>query len=36
MKQMICLSYSPWQARANRTQQLLARLNDTQVFRKTE
>ena len=32
MKQILCLSHSPWQARPNRTQQLLARLNDVQVL----
>lgn len=32
MKQILCLSYLPWQARPNRTQQLLARLTDTQVL----
>lgn len=32
MKQILCLSYSPWQARANRTQQLLARLTDAQIL----
>lgn len=32
MKQILCLSHSPWQARPNRTQQLLARLTDTQVL----
>lgn len=32
MKQIICLSYSPWRARASRTQQLLARLNDAQIL----
>lgn len=32
MKQLLCLSHTPWQARPNRTQQLLARLNDVQVL----
>ncbi len=32
MKQILCLSHTPWQARPNRTQQLLARLNDVQVL----
>lgn len=32
MKQILCLSHSPWQARPNRTQQLLARLNQVQVL----
>lgn len=32
MKQIICLSHSPWSARPNRTQQLLTRLNDVQIL----
>ncbi len=32
MKQILCLSYAPWRARANRTQQLLARMGDTQIL----
>lgn len=32
MKQLLCLSHTPWQARPNRTQQLLARLNDVQIL----
>ena len=32
MKQILCLSHTPWQARPNRTQQLLARMSDTQVL----
>ena len=32
MKQILCLSYLPWQARPNRTQQLLARLTDAQIL----
>lgn len=32
MKQLLCLSHTPWQARPNRTQQLLARMNDVQVL----
>ncbi len=32
MKQLFCLSHIPWQARPNRTQQLLARLNDVQIL----
>lgn len=32
MKQLLCLSYAPWRARANRTQQLLARLGDARVL----
>ena len=32
MKQILCLSYSPWQARASRTQQLLTRLTDAQIL----
>ena len=32
MKQMLCLSHTPWQARPNRTQQLLARLTDVQIL----
>lgn len=32
MKQIVCLSHTPWQARPNRTQQLLARLSDAQVL----
>ncbi len=32
MKQILCLSYLPWQARPNRTQQLLTRLTDVQVL----
>lgn len=32
MKQLLCLSHIPWQARPNRTQQLLARMNDVQIL----
>lgn len=32
MKQLLCLSHTPWQARPNRTQQLLARMNDVQIL----
>lgn len=32
MKQILCLSYAPWRARANRTQQLLARLTDAKIL----
>ena len=32
MKQIICLSHTPWQARPNRIQQLLTRLSDVQVL----
>lgn len=32
MKQLICLSYAPWSARPNRTQQLLTRLEDVQIL----
>lgn len=32
MKQILCLSYTPWQARPSRTQQLLARMNGVQVL----
>ena len=32
MKQIICLSYAPWRSRANRTQQLLARLSDAKIL----
>lgn len=32
MKQILCLSHSPWQARPNRTQQLLTRLSDAQIL----
>lgn len=32
MKQLVCLSHTPWQARPNRTQQLLARMNDVQIL----
>lgn len=32
MKQILCLSHTPWQTRPNRTQQLLARLPDVQVL----
>lgn len=32
MKQLLCMSHTPWQARPNRTQQLLARLNDVQIL----
>lgn len=32
MKQILCLSYAPWQARPNRTQQLLTRLSDVQIL----
>ena len=32
MKQILCLSYAPWRARANRTQQLLTRLSDARIL----
>ena len=32
MKQILCLSYSPWRAHPNRTQQLLTRLTDAQIL----
>lgn len=32
MKQIICLSYTSWRARASRTQQLLARLPDARIL----
>ena len=32
MKQILCLSHNPWQARPNRTQQLLTRMTDVQVL----
>ena len=32
MKQILCLSYLPWQAQPTRTQQLLARLTDAEVL----
>ncbi len=32
MKQIVCLSHTPWRARPNRTQQLLARLPDARVL----
>lgn len=32
MKQILCLSYLPWQAAPNRTQQLLTRLSDVQIL----
>lgn len=32
MKQIICLSHSRWSTRPNRTQQLLTRLDDTQII----
>ena len=32
MKQLICLSYAPWSARPNRTEQLLTRLEDVQIL----
>ena len=32
MKQILCLSYAPWRSRANRTQQLLARLSDARIL----
>lgn len=32
MKQIICLAHAPWRARPDRTQQLLARLTDTQIL----
>lgn len=32
MKQLLCLSHTPWQARPNRTQQLLARMSDIQIL----
>lgn len=32
MKQILCLSHLPWQARPNRTQQLLTRLPDVQTL----
>lgn len=32
MKQLLCLSHTPWQARPDRTQQLLTRLTDIQIL----
>ena len=32
MKQIVCLSYASWRSRANRTQQLLARLSDAKIL----
>ncbi len=32
MKQILCLSHTPWQTRPNRTQQILARMSDVQVL----
>ncbi len=32
MKQLVCLARSPWRARPDRTQQLLARLTDAQIL----
>lgn len=32
MKQILCLSHTPWQASPNRTQQLLSRMPDVQVL----
>lgn len=32
MKQLLCLSHTPWQAAPNRTQQLLGRLTDVQII----
>lgn len=32
MKQIICLSHSPWSARPNRTQQLLTRMSDAKIL----
>lgn len=32
MKQILCLSYTPWRARPSRTQQLLARLGDARIL----
>lgn len=32
MKQILCLSHSPWQATPNRTQQILSRMPDVQVL----
>lgn len=32
MKQILCISHTPWQSRPTRTQQLLARLSDVQVL----
>jgi len=32
MKQILCLAHSPWRARPDRTQQLLARLGDAQIL----
>lgn len=32
MRQILCLSHTPWQARPNRTQQLLTRLSGAQVL----
>ena len=32
MKQILCLSYLPWQAQSNRTQQLLSRLTDAEIL----
>ena len=32
MKQLVCLSHTPWQATPNRTQQLLTRLHDVRIL----
>lgn len=32
MKQILCLSYLPWKAAPNRTQQLLSRMNDVRIL----
>lgn len=32
MKQIVCISHTPWSTRPNRTQQILTRLPDTQVL----
>lgn len=32
MKQILCLSHTPWQARPNRTQQLMTRLSDAEIL----
>ena len=32
MKQILCLSHTPWQASPNRTQQLMTRLSDTKIL----
>ena len=32
MKQILCLSHSPWQASPNRTQQLMTRLSDAKIL----